>query len=334
MSIAKINSMEEFNRKKIKILPLAERENKITIEDIYRLDDKIPEYQSSDLDILVEKVVSAKKNGSPVIWMMGAHVIRRGNSRFIIDLMEKGFITHIATNGAGVIHDFELAYQGKTCEDVEYYIKDGRFGNWEETGQIINGAVKKGYKNNLGYGQSVGREIYLSNFKHKDLSIFANAYNLGIPITVHVGIGQDIIHQHPSADYAAIGGASGLDFLIFANSISKLESGVFLNLGTQVMGPEVYLKALSMSRNVAAQEGKSVKNFTTAVFDIIDLGNWKNEKDIVNYKKPGALDDQRYYFRPLKSILIRTVRDGGESFYIKGDFNITVPSLCKKLIQF
>ena len=112
--------MEAFNRKKIKILPLAERENKITIKDIYQLDDKIPEYQCSDLDVLVKKVVNAKKNGSPVIWMMGAHVIRRGNSRFIIDLMEKGFITHIATNGAGAIHDFEFAYQGSTCEDVEY----------------------------------------------------------------------------------------------------------------------------------------------------------------------------------------------------------------------
>jgi len=325
--------MEAFNRKKIKILPLAERENKITIKNIYQLDDKIPEYQCSDLDVLVKKVVNAKKNGSPVIWMMGAHVIRRGNSRFIIDLMEKGFITHIATNGAGAIHDFEFAYQGSTCEDVEYYIKDGRFGNWQETGQVINSAVKEGYKNNLGYGQSVGREIYSSNFKHKNLSVFANAYSLDIPITVHVGIGQDIIHQHPSADYAAIGGASGRDFLIFANSISKLEGGVFLNLGTQVMGPEVYLKALSMARNVAAQKKESIKNFTTAVFDIINLRNWKKEKDIVNYKKIGALNDQRYYFRPLKSILIRTVKDGGESFYIKGDFNVTVPNLYKKLIQ-
>ena len=323
-----------FNRNKIKILFLAERQNKITLADIYRLDDKIPEYENPELEVLASRVIAARKNGKPVILMMGAHPIRRGNSRFIIDLMKKGIITHIAANGACAIHDFELAYQGATCEDVEEYIKDGRFGNWEETGRFINEAVNYGFRKGYGYGESVGRMIHYSTFPFRFQSVFRNAYLYRIPITVHKSIGQDITDQHPSADYEILGGASGRDFLIFTDSISKLEGGgVFLNIGTQVMGPEVYLKALSMARNVASQEGREIKNFTTAVFDIVDLGNWRDEPDIVNYKKPSAMADPRYYFRPLKSILIRTVKDGGESFYIQGDFKITIPNLYHRLIS-
>lgn len=323
-----------FDRKKTKNLPLTARENKITLADIYQLDDKIPEYENPDLEILAKKIIAAREKNKPVIWMMGAHVIRRGNSRFIIDLMKRGIITHIAANGACAIHDFELAFQGATCEDVEKYIKDGKFGNWEETGRIINEAVNYGFKKGRGFGESIGRMIHLSTFPFRFESIFRNGYLFKIPITVHKSIGQDITDQHPSADYEALGGASGQDFLIFAESISKLEGGgIFLNIGTQVMGPEVYLKALSMARNVAAQEGKEIKNFTTAVFDIIHLGDWKNEPDIVNYKKPEAMSDPRYYFRPLKSILIRTVKDGGGGLYIQGDFRITIPNLYHRIIE-
>lgn len=329
--------MAVFDRKKVKFLPLAERENKIFLKDIWQLDDKIPEYKNPDLEILAEKIVKAAKKKKPIIWMMGAHPIRRGSSRFIIDLMKRGFITHIAVNGAAVIHDFELAYQGATCENVEEYIKDGKFGNWEETGFYINNAVADGYKNGWGFGKSIASLLYYGAIwsmpsdppyfyvRHKDVSIFRAAYELKIPATVHKGIGHDITDQHPSADYEALGGASGKDFLIFANSVSKLEDGgVFLNIGTQVTGPEVYLKALSAARNVANQEGREIKRFTTAVFDIVDLGDWKKEDDLLS---------ENYYFRPKKTILIRTVKDGGESFYIQGDFRITIPALYHNILK-
>jgi hypothetical protein len=237
--------------------------------------------------------------------------------------MKRGFITHLATNGAAAIHDFELAFQCATCEDIEEYIKDGKFGNWKETAEFINRAASHAYKYRIGFGRAIGAHIYHGPLR-REISIFAKAYDLTIPITVHKGIGYDITDQHPSADFAAIGWASGEDFNIFANSISKLEDGVFLNFGTQVMGPEVYLKALSMARNMAGQEGQKINHFTTAVFDIIDLGDWKKEDDPTH---------PNYYFRPKKTILIRTVKDGGESFYIQGDFRITIPALYRDILR-
>jgi hypothetical protein len=227
------------------------------------------------------------------------------------------------------IHDFELAFLGETLEDVEFYIKDGKFGNWQETGEYINRAIICGRLNHWGFGESIGRMIEYEGFgpmPYKNISIFAAAVRLNIPITVHKGIGYDITDQHPLADFAAIGKTSGDDFLIFANSISQLEDGVFINMGSQVMGPEVYLKALSMARNIAVQKNEEIKHFSTAVFDMVDLGNWR-EENISDYRNPRNLCDQRYYFRPLKSILIRTIKDGGESFYIQGDFSVTVPAL-------
>lgn len=328
-----------FDRSEVKSLPLSQRENKTMIEYIYHLGDDIPEYKNPDLKVLAKKIITARKKKKPVIWMMGAHLIRRGNSRFIIDLMERGFITHIAANGACAIHDFEFAYQGATCEDVEEYIKDGRFGNWEETAFFINTAVADGYHEGNGYGESIGKMIETEKsrkvdvkFLHRELSVFAAAYRLGIPITIHKGIGFDITDQHSSADYAALGGASGRDFLFFADAISKLEGGgVYLNIGTQVMGPEVYLKALSMARNIAAQQKKKIRKFTTAVFDLVDLGDWKKED--CDWKKQDSNLDPGYYFRPKKTILIRTIKDGGESFYIQGDFRDTIPNLYHHIIK-
>lgn len=321
----------EFDRGTLKILPLAERKNKITIDDVYGLDYKIPNHDNPDLDDLAKDIIMARQRGGEVIWMMGAHTLRRGNSRFIIDLMERGIITHIATNGACAIHDFELALIGATCEDVEAYIKEGEFGNWEETGFFVNKAVIDGRDCGMGYGESIGRMIEYSwvrhvpkNFPHKEISIFAAAFRMDIPITVHKLIGGDITDQHPWCDYSALGWCSGKDFLGFTESISKLEGGVFLNTGSAVTGPEIYLKALSMARNKAKKEGKEIKNFTTAVFDIIDLGDWRKEDEIL---------DPRYYFRPKKTILIRTIKDGGKSFYIRGDLGLTIPNLYKRLIR-
>ena len=326
---------KKLDRNHLKILPLAERQNKISIKDILPINYQ-SDYKNPDIDILAGEMFKAKSLKGQIIWMMGAHVFRQGCSRMIIDLMKRGFITHLAANAAVAIHDFEMAYQGATLEDVEFYIKDGRFGNWEETGRFINEAVIKGYEREIGFGESIGlmiEEDWFSSMPFKDISIFASAVRLGIPITVHKGIGYDITDQHPSADFAAIGKTSGDDFLIFAKSVSNLENGVFLNLGSSVMGPEVYLKALSIARNLASQEGREIKHFTTAVFDLAPLGNWQEEDDIVNYKKPGRMSDPRYYFRPLKSILVRTVKDGGKSYYIQGDFKDTVAALYIKILS-
>ena len=326
---------KKLNRNHLNILPLSERRHKMTVADIYALNAETPPDKSESLSIVAERIVQARRRGKPVIWMMGAHVMRRGNSRFIIDLMERGVLTHLATNGACAIHDFELAHIGATLEDVEDYIKDGKFGNWEETGRYLNEAITQGYRDKIGFGEAIGRLIQESEtdryrnlslqFPYRDISMFAAAYRLGIPFTVHKGIGYDITDQHPSADYAAIGWTTGEDFLRFAHSVSQLEGGVFLNLGSAVMGPEVYLKSLSMARNIAAQRGEEIRHFTTANFDLIDFPDFQEE---------GKPTDAHYYHRPKKTILIRTVKDGGESYHISGDFAVTVPQLYRQVIAF
>ena len=311
----------------MEIRPLAEREHKMGVDDIYQLDSEVPPYENEYLYPIVAAILEAYHNQKPIIWMMGAHVMRRGNSRFIIDLMEKGMLTHLATNGAVAIHDFEIALIGSTLEDVERYIWDGKFGNWEETGKYLNEAIIRGYHDKIGYGESVGRLIQTGEekiqFMYRELSIFAAAYRLSIPITVHKGIGYDIIDQHPSADYAAMGYTTGQDFLRFVHTVSKLEGGVFLNLGSAVMGPEVYLKSLSMARNVAHQRNEEIRNFLTANFDLIDFRDFRDE---------GSPKEAHYYHRPKKTILVRTIKDGGESYHVSGDFDRTIPKLYNLLI--
>lgn len=331
-----LDMFKKLDRKKIKFRPLAERKNKMTVSDVKTLNSSGPRLADTNIEFLAQAIVKAYKKNKKVILAMGAHPLRRGNSRIIINLMERGIISHVATNGAVPIHDLELALIGATMEDVERYIKDGKFGNWEEASVFINKAALYGSRHGLGLGESIGRAIhkgFASKFPYKDVSIFAAAYRLGIPITVHKGIGYDITDQHPSADFGAIGKTSGDDFLIFADSISKLQGGVFISMGAQAMGPEVYLKALSMARNISIQKKKKINSFTTGVFDLIDLGNWRSEKDVVNYKILKRLKDPRYYFRPLKTILVRTIRDGGKSYYVRGDFSDTIPVLYRRITE-
>ncbi len=183
----------------------------------------------------------------------------------------------------------------------------------------MNDVISAGAAKNLGLGEALGREILEGDFPHKDVSILAAGVRLGVPVTVHVGVGYDIIHEHPNCDGAALGQTSYQDFLVFTESVTKLEGGVLLNFGSAVMGPEVYLKALAMARNVAHQEGRVIRHFTTGVFDLIPL-----EGDT---RQQAPKEDPRYYYRPWKTILVRTVADGGESFYIAGDHRITVPHL-------
>jgi len=318
-----------FDRSRLRLKPLAERVHDMTLADVLPLDAPGEPFAHPALPVIAERMRQARRSAAPVIVLMGAHVIKSGLSRFIIDLMARGLITHVGMNGAGPIHDFELALIGATTESVARYIREGQFGLWQETGWI-NDIVAAGARAGLGYGEALGRAIWESAngqsvdvpmrpFAHPDVSILAAGYRLGVPVTVHIGLGYDIIHEHPNCDAAALGEASYRDFLIFAEAISRLQGGVFLNFGTAVMGPEVYLKALAMARNVAAQEGRQINRFTTAVFDLLDLG------DDLSHEAPKT--DARYYYRPYKTILVRTVADGGESFYVRGPHRGTIPAL-------
>lgn len=312
-----------FDRTRLKLRPLSERSHLLKVDQITPIDAPIPAFDSTGLTVVSKRIVDARRQGCPVILMMGAHVIRSGVSRYLIDLMERGLITHIAGNGACAIHDYEFALIGATTESVPRYIRTGEFGLWTDTGRLNDIAVCAA-DTGVGLGEAVGQSILEGNFPHADISVFAAAVRLNVPITVHVSIGSDIVHQHPNCDGAAIGAASYTDFLIFTESVSHLEGGVFLNIGTAVMGPEVYLKSLAMARNVACQEGRQIARFTTAVFDIVPLG------DDLHTEAPKT--DPRYYYRPFKTILVRTVRDGGESFYIQGEHAKTIPNLYHQVV--
>jgi hypothetical protein len=314
----------EFDRSQLRLKPLAERVHDLSVSSILQLDDPLPPYTDANLDMLAKRIVTSRERGAAVILMMGAHVIRSGLSRFLIELMRQKYVTHFALNGAGAIHDFEFALIGATTESVSRYIRTGEFGLWAETGEI-NRAVKNGQREGLGFGEAVGKMIQEEQFPYRDISLFATGYRLQVPVTVHVGIGCDIIHEHPSCDGAALGEASYRDFLIFTQSVTNLEGGVFLNIGSAVTGPEVYLKALAMARNVASNQGKRIAHFTSAVGDLFPL-------DSAESRVQPEKSDYRYFFRPWKTILVRTVADGGESFYLRGDHRATLGNLAKKLL--
>jgi hypothetical protein len=317
-------SYPTFDRSRLDVRPLSERKHDFGLDEVLSLDAAMHLNDSEDLHLVAERIIDACKNDRQVIMMMGAHVIKTGLSRFVIDLMEKGVITHLGMNGACAIHDYELALVGATTESVARYISEGQFGLWQETGQI-NDIVSAGNAQGLGYAEAVGKAINEGDFPYKEVSILATGYRLRIPITVHIGIGYDIIHEHPNCDGAALGEASYRDFLIITESISKLQDGVLLNFGTAVMGPEVYLKALAMSRNVARQDGTRIDRFTTAVFDLQDLGS--------HVHRTPPKSEPAYYFRPLKTILVRTVQDGGESYYIRADHRATLPALYRIVVE-
>ncbi len=316
---------EQFDRSQLNIRPLPERQHDIRLDEIL-VDPSGPRltFEHEAIPILADRIASATKDGRAVVFACGAHVLRRGNGPLLIDLMQRGILNHVSFNGAGAIHDFELALIGASCESVARYVSEGQFGLWRETSRL-NDAVVEGAADGLGFGESVGRMIEQDQFPHRNSSVLAAGYRLQIPVTVHVSIGQDIVHEHPNFDGAAAGAASLTDFLIFTSSISRLEGGVFLNIGSAVMGPEVYLKALAMARNVAHQQGQQIRKFTTGVFDLPNLGN--------DLSHEAPKDDPRYYFRPFKTILVRTVADGGESYYVQGDHSATVPALYDAIIS-
>jgi hypothetical protein len=313
-----------FDRSRLMIKPLAERINDLQLSNWMQLDDRAPEYEHPDLGAVAARLHAARKTGAARILMMGAHVLRAGVSRHIIDLLERGLIDHIAMNGAGAIHDYELARIGATTESVARYVATGEFGLWRETGEL-NDWIVEAAQLELGLGENVGRRIDASGFPHRDLSVFAAAYRLSIPVTVHAGIGYDILHEHPNCDGAALGAASYRDFLIFAQTVTRLEGGVLLNFGSAIMGPEVYLKALAMARNIAHQQERIITRFATAVFDITPIHG--------DFRRELPKSDPGYYFRPHKTILVRTVAEGGESFYLHGPHRATLPALRRALLE-
>ncbi len=301
-----------FDRSRLKLRPLAERVSGLELGHWLSLEDEPPPFEDYRLTEVARRLVRAQATGSARILMAGAHLIRAGVSRHIIDLLERGLIDHIALNGDGVIHDYELARIGATTESVANYIQTGEFGLWKETGEL-NDWIVEAARDDMGLGENAGRRLESSDYPHRRLSLLAAAYRAGVPATVHVGVGYDIIHQHPNCDGAALGAASYRDFLIFARAVERLEGGAALSFGSAVMAPEVFLKALAMARNAAHQQGRRITDFVTAVFDLAG--------------------DPGYYFRPRKTLLERTVAGGGAGFYFRGDHRATLPALRRALLK-
>jgi len=309
---------ERLNFNKIKTYPIRERQNKVKIADFSKNIPKKGMSFESFLDGLpnilmaekfrnvVKAIVNANKKEKPVIFCIGAHVIKCGLNPVIISLIEKGIVTAVALNGAGSIHDFEIAMIGETSEDVATNIEDGTFGMAEETGAMMNDALIEGVKQGIGAGQSLGEKILRNDFKYGDYSILAKGIEYEIPVTVHVAVGTDIIHQHPSCDGAALGEASYIDFQIFAGQVSNLgDGGVIVNIGSNVILPEVFLKAITVARNL----GYKVKNFTAVNFDMVQ------------------------HYRPLENVVNRPVSMGGQGYSITGHHEIMIPLLAQAVIE-
>jgi hypothetical protein len=260
---------------------------------------------AKDFKSLVQAICSAVQNGRIVLLAMGAHVIKVGLNPVLIGLMERGILSGIALNGAGIIHDSEIAMAGKTSEDVSAVLGEGEFGTAKETGEFLNQAICKAAKDNKGLGETVGNALLEAKFPYNDRSLLAQAARLKVPVTVHVAIGTDIIHIHPSVDGAAIGKASHYDFRLFCSLVAKLDQGVLLHVGSAVLLPEVFLKALSLVRNL----GYHIKNFTTANFDFI-----------------------RHY-RPLTNVVHRPSLEGGQGFNFIGHHEIMLPLLAASILD-
>jgi len=313
----------ELDYSGVKTYDANDRINLVRIETLKRPGSyEVPAWGNDDFDELTDRIKQAKINNAQIIFSMGAHVIKCGLSPYLIELMKQGYITHIAGNGACSIHDFELAYLGGTSEHVPTAIEDGSFGMWEQTGRWMNEAITEGAKEGLGYGESLGRYVdkHPERFPYRADCVLWNAYKFDIPATYHIAMGTDIIHQHPIADFEAIGKATGVDFRKICYSVAHMDKGVYMNFGSGVIGPEVFLKAISIARNL----GYPTFDITTANFDLIDLGDYRSN---IGYENP------QYYYRPRKNIVNRPVSRGGKGWHFCGDHQETIPNLYKKLIE-
>ena len=296
------------------------RRNLVSIDNMAQPGvDPVSTWDAPGFSELVEAIVAARKRDRPVIWSMGAHVIKNGMSRYIIEMVRRGVVTHVAGNGASSIHDFELAFLGATSQDVASSIEDGSFGMWEETGRIMNEAIQEGVKRGLGYGASLAAyaSARAERFPHLNDCVFAETSRLGVPYTCHISIGTDIIHQHPAVDFAALGLASGIDFEIFCTSVLALEGGVLLNFGSAVSGPLLFLRALAVAHNT----GRVVRGFAAANFDIRPLRGVTLDGDEASYTTPG------------EEALIRLPKVlGGVGYAFHGLHQATIPNLYARIL--
>ena len=309
--------MPTLDLSKLKTYPAGSRTSKVNFSAFARtcrkggsfrqFYDSLPNILAvKEFSAVVDAIVAAHARRKTVLWMFGAHVIKVGLSPLLIDLIKRKVITAMAMNGAGVIHDFELAFMGSTSEDVAAALADGSFGMAEETHQFINGAIRDGAKRGWGLGQSVGAMIAKRRLPYRALSLLATCHQLRVPATVHVAIGTDIIHQQTTADGAAIGRTSLADFRRLVEVVSTLgRGGVVANLGSAVILPEVFLKAVSIARNL----GHAVKDFTACDFDMI-----------------------RHY-RPSENVLKRPTLLGGRAVHITGHHELMIPLLARAVLE-
>jgi hypothetical protein len=313
----------QFDIQQLEVLPITDRESKLSVDDLL----VPPKYARSVKDVsdemltLTQRIRVARRYKRPIVWFVGGHVIKRGLGLYLIELMKKGFITHLAGNGSVMIHDFELAYHGATSESVPKYLQEGQFGLWSDM-KVLNALIGRSSYDLLGLGEGVGQSIRQNEYPYRRKSVLAQAYDLSVPATIHPMVGGDINHMllnHQGG--ASLGATAHRDFMIFAHSIKEAQKkgGVFLNVGSAVHGPEVFLKALSMARNVLEKR----KAMTTAVFDMLPVpDNWREDDS-----------NASYYMRSFKTVLNRAV-DGkprGSSYYIQGDHVDTIPKLWKAL---
>ncbi|MDP8208874.1 MAG: hypothetical protein P9L92_19580 [Candidatus Electryonea clarkiae] len=312
-----MSRFEEIDLSKVRTYSATERASKVRLDEIAtppQAGMTVREFLNSlprilkadDLKGVAKAVVEARKKGKPVIVMLGGHVIKTGCAPILADLAGKGFITHFASNGAVAIHDTELARFGHTSEDVAVQLEDGSFGMADDTAGFVNAAARHAHDRKEGFGEAVGALLIDEDAPYLDRALLAVSYKLGIPYTLHVAIGTDIVHQHPTADGSAIGDSSLRDFRIFCATVAKLgNGGVVLNLGSAVIMPEVFLKALSVARNL----GNRVVDFTTANFDMIQ------------------------HYRPTVNVVNRPVIPGGKGYSITGHHEIMIPLLAAAILE-
>src|SRR5688572_20107930 len=308
---------EEFDLSHVRTYPLAQRASKARAADFARpmtpgasfasWFDSLPAILgAADVRRVVEALVTAKRAGRGIVWGIGAHVIKTGVSPVLIDLMQRGYVSALATNGAGVIHDFEIALSGATSEDVDESLGPGRFGMADETGRLLNDIVARAADSGRGFGQAVGEYLAGANAAHGDRSLLAVAHRLGIPVTVHVAMGTDIVHMHPQASGAAIGEASLRDFRYFVSCVARLTGGVYLNCGSAVVLPEVFLKAVALARNA----GVPLDGLTTVNIDFARL------------------------YRPQTNVVMRPVAGGsGTGISLVGHHEILIPLIAAAVIE-
>jgi len=307
---------EEFDLSGIRTYPIKSRTSKARVEDFARpaspdgsfaaFLDSLPRIlAAADFNLIVRALVDAKRAAAGVVWGLGAHVVKTGLGPVLIDLMERGFVSAIATNGASIIHDFEVAISGATSEDVDESLGPGRFGMADETGRLLNRAINDGVAAGLGIGQAVTRFLAAREPQFARHSILAAAARLNIPVTVHVAIGTDIIHMHPGASGAALGEGSLRDFRYFVSNVARLEEGVYLNCGSAVVLPEVFLKAVDVARN----RGIALAKLTTVNLDFIRS------------------------YRPQTNVVARPTAGTGRGYSLVGHHELMIPLLAAAVVE-